>query len=182
MSLNDYIFQKPIIQTERLILRPLVESDEASLREWLADKSIYKYWGKSASKTDKDPSLLFKKEARPTKSFHLGIEHRGANKIIGEIWVYLIENDRMAKVAIRLSPTFHGKGLATEAVTAMTKFCFTHTELQRLWTDVDVCNTASVKVLEKCGYQREGCIRQGKMVSTWCDYYIYGILKTDMPI
>lgn len=94
MSLNDYIFQKPIIQTERLILRPLVESDEVALREWLADKSIYKYWGKSASKTDKDPSILFKKEARPTKSFHLDIEHRGANKIIGEIWVYLIENDR----------------------------------------------------------------------------------------
>lgn len=46
MSLNDYIFQKPIMQTKRLILRPLVESDEASLREWLADKSIYKYWGK----------------------------------------------------------------------------------------------------------------------------------------
>ena len=66
MSLNDYIFQKPIIQTERLILRPLVESDEVALREWLADKSIYKYWGKSAGKTDKDPSLLFKKEARPT--------------------------------------------------------------------------------------------------------------------
>lgn len=182
MSLNDYIAQKPSIQTERLVLRPLVESDVESLREWLADKSIYKYWGKNAGRTDKDPSLLFQKQERPKKSFHLGIEYRDEKKIIGEIWAYLIENDRMAKLAIRLSPVFHGKGLATEAVTAMTKFCFTHTELQRLWTDVDVCNTASVKVLEKCGYQREGCIRQGKMVSTWCDYYIYGILKTDMPI
>lgn len=26
---------------------------------------------------------------------------------------------------------------------------------------------------------REGLIRQGKMVNTWCDYYIYGILSSD---
>jgi len=34
-------------------------------------------------------------------------------------------------------------------------------------------------MLEKCGYVREGLIRQGKLVSTWCDYYIYAILSTD---
>ena len=26
---------------------------------------------------------------------------------------------------------------------------------------------------------REGLIRQGKMVNTWCDYYVYGILDSD---
>ena len=62
----------------------------------------------------------------------------------------------------------------------MTDFCFRNTELQRLWTKVDVRNTASWKMLEKCGYTREGLVRQGKMVSTWCDYYIYGILGSDM--
>ena len=44
---------------------------------------------------------------------------------------------------------------------------------------VDAENGASQKMLEKCGYTREGLIRQGKMVSTWCDYYIYGILSSD---
>ena len=59
-------------------------------------------------------------------------------------------------------------------------FCFTHAELQRIWTDVDKRNIASWKVLEKCGFTREGMIRQGKMVNNWCDYYIYGLLKTDI--
>lgn len=36
-------------------------------------------------------------------------------------------------------------------------------------------------MLEKFGYRREGMVRQGKMVNTWCDYYIYGILSTDIP-
>ena len=179
MYLEDYLFNKPVIETGILILRPFRMSDVESLKEWMADKYIYDYWGKKPGKADKDPSLLFHKSERPSKSFHLGIEHREDGKVIGEIWVYLIENSRMAKVAIRISPAYHGKGLGTEALKAMVDFCFNHTELQRLWTDVDVRNTASVKMLEKCGFLREGLIRQGKMVSSWCDYYIYGLLKTD---
>ena len=61
----------------------------------------------------------------------------------------------------------------------MTRFCFENTELQRIWTKVDVRNVASCRMLEKAGYTREGLIRQGKMVKTWCDYYIYGILDSD---
>lgn len=115
-----------------------------------------------------------------SKSFHLGIELNEIHKIIGEIWIYLIENDRMAKIAIRFGKPYHGKGYATEAVDAMVRFCFDHTELNRIWTDVDVNNISSCKMLEKCGFTREGTIRQGKMVSTWCDYHLYGILKSDV--
>ena len=179
MYLEDYLYNKPVIETDRLVLRPFRMSDVESLKEWMADKSIYDYWGKKPGKTDKDPSLLFSKEERPSKGFHLGIEHRSSEKVIGEIWVYLVEKNRMAKVAIRTSPAYHGQGFGTEALKAMVGFCFNQTELQRLWTDVDIRNTASVKMLEKCGFLREGHIRQGKMVSTWCDYYIYGLLKTD---
>lgn len=73
-----------------------------------------------------------------------------------------------------------GNGYGTEALSAITNFCFTHTELKRLWTEVDVDNIPSQKILEKCGYTREGHIRQGKMVITWCDYYIYGMVASDL--
>ncbi len=84
----------------------------------------------------------------------------------------------MTSVAIRISAHFQGMGYGTEALKAITKFCFENTELQRLWTEVDVRNIPLQKMLEKCGYSKEGLIRQGKMVNTWCDYYIYGILAT----
>ena len=100
--------------------------------------------------------------------------------MIGDLYVYLIENDRMAQVAICLAKDKHNKGYGTEALLAMTSFCFANTELQRLWTQVDVRNTASARMLEKCGYIKEGMIRQGKMVNTWCDYYVYGILESDI--
>ena len=179
MALADYIYQKPVTETERLRIRPMSAADVPALTEWMPDPSIYTYWGKGPSKGEKNPQLLFEKEAKPTKSLHLGIALKDADQIIGDIWVYLIENDRMASVAVRLSSSYQGKGYGTEALSAITKFCFENTELKRLWTEVDTRNIASQKMLEKCGYMREGLIRQGKMVNTWCDYYIYGKLAAD---
>ena len=176
MALADYIDRKPVIDTERLRLRPMRPEDVPALEEWMPDKSIYAYWGKGPGKTDKNPALLFAKTERPSKSFHLGIEEKATGKVVGDLWVYRIVNDREATVAIRLSPSRHGKGYGTEALSAMTRFCFDRTELRRLRAEVDVRNTASRRMLEKCGYRQEGPVRHGKMVSTVCDYCVYGIL------
>ena len=75
--------------------------------------------------------MLFIKPRKPTKSFHLGIVCRADGKVIGEIWVYLIENDRMAKVAIRLSEQYQGRGYAAEALREIVRqggrnYLFTH--------------------------------------------------------
>lgn len=180
MSLADYMDNKPTIYTERLCIRPMKKEDVPALREWMPDNTIYKYWGKGPSKAEKNPELLFEKEEKAKKSFHLGIVEMSSGKVIGDLWIYRIEKNRMASVAIRLSTSYHGLGYGTEALMAITRFCFEKTELQRLWTEVDVRNIPSQKILEKCGYVQEGMIRQGKMVNSWCDYYIYGILSSDL--
>lgn len=180
MALADYVNSKPVIHTLRLCLRPMNAGDVPALREWMPDQSIYTYWGKGPSRTDKNPELLFEKQEKPTKSFYLGIEEKQSGKVIGDLWVYLIENDRMASVAIRLAPACQGKGYGTEVLSEITRFCFKNTQLQRLWTKVDARNVPSQRMLEKCGYRKEGLVRQGKMVNTWCDYFIYGILSSDL--
>lgn len=179
MALADYIEKKPTIETSRLRLRPMTKADIPALYEWMPNPDIYTYWGKGPSKAEKHPELLFEHPKKPTKSFHLGIEEKTSGKVRGDLWVYLIESDRMASVAVRFAPFFQGKGYGTEALSAMTRFCFEYTELRRLWAEVDIRNVSSLRMLEKCGYIREGMIRQGRMVNTWCNYYIYGILLTD---
>jgi ribosomal-protein-alanine N-acetyltransferase len=180
MALNDYITEKPVIETNRLIIRELTSEDIPALKQWLADKAVYTYWGKGPSKAEKNPELLFAKTQRPTKSFHLGIEEKHSAKVIGDLYVYLIEKDRMAAVAIRIAPACQCQGYGSEALASMTRFCFENTELQRLWAQVDARNLSSQKMLEKCGYTKEGLVRQGRMVNSWCDYYLYGMLKSDV--
>lgn len=180
MALADYVHSKPVILTERLRLRAMGPSDVPALKTWLGNPWLYRYWGKGPSKAEKNPELLFGGEEKPTKSFHLGIAEKDSDRVIGDIWVYLIEKDRMASVAIRVSSDCQGKGYGTEALSAMTRFCFENTELQRLWAEIDIRNAPSARIFEKCGYTREGLIRQGRMVNTWCDYFIYGILREDL--
>ena len=179
MKLQDYVQNKPDLETERLILRPLRKDDVADLKEWLGDNSVYRYWGKRPGKSDLNPELLFQKPKKPTKSFHWGVVYKQNSKVIGDMWVYLIENDRMAKVAFRLSPAYQGNKFMTEALDRVTIFCFEETELQRLWADVHTQNIASYKTLEKVGFKREGLIREGKMVNSYCDYYLYGMTRAD---
>ena len=175
--LKDYVNNKPVIESENIRLRSLNKNDIEDLREWTPNIDIYKYWGKKPGKVDLKPELLFEKKEKPSKSFHLGIEMKKNKKIIGDIYIYLIEKDKKAKVAIRLNPLYHNKGLGTEAVNTMIKWCFNNTELQVIWSDVDKNNIASIRLLEKCNFKRIKEIEQGKMVSTICDYYIYEINK-----
>ena len=91
MSLKDYLTKKPVLETERLILRELKPEDTDDLREWMSDPGLYLYWGKRPGRHDLNPELLFTAaNRRPTKSFHWGIANKKDNKVIGEFWVYLI--------------------------------------------------------------------------------------------
>lgn len=93
--------------------------------------------------------------------------------------MFEIQNDRMGEVGYRLNPAYWNCGFATEALKEVVDFIFKRTELDRLHAKADVRNTASNRVLEKCGFIKEGTIRHGKMLSVYCDYNIYGMLRED---
>ncbi len=182
--LKDYLEAKPVIETPRLILRPLTPNDVPDLRRWLARDEIYTYWGRPASKGEREPELLFVDprpwvKRKPSPDFKWGVVLRETNAVVGDISIFDIENSRMGSVGYRFDPEVWGRGYASEALAAAVEFVFTHTELDRLHATADVRNTASNRVLEKCGFMREGTVRHGKMVSAYCDYHIWGMLRED---
>ena len=182
--LNDYLTAKPTLETSRLILRPMTADDVPDLRRWLARDEIYTYWGRKASKGEREPELMFIDprpwvKRKPDPDFKWGIVLKETNAVIGDVSIFDIENARMGSVGYRLDPDLWGHGYVTEALRVAVEFIFTHTELDRLHAAADVRNTASNRVLEKCGFVHEGTIRHGKMVSVYCDYHIWGLLRED---
>ena len=95
------------------------------------------------------------------------------------IAVFDIQNLRMGDIAYRIHPEYWNMGITTEALKEVVRFIFENTEIERLNGTADVRNIASNKILERCGFIKEGTIRQGKMVSVYCDYNIYGMLRED---
>lgn len=71
------------------------------------------------------------------------------------------------------------RGHMTAALGAIDGFAFDHLQLHRLEAACLPANAASVGLLEKCGFQREGLARRYlKINGTWHDHYLYAKLRT----
>ena len=64
-----------------------------------------------------------------------------------------------ATVGYWLGEQFWGRGIMTEAVTAVTYFCFDNLPLRRISAEVFANNPASARVLEKAGFVFEGRLK-----------------------
>jgi [ribosomal protein S5]-alanine N-acetyltransferase len=64
-----------------------------------------------------------------------------------------------AEIGYWLGEPFWGRGIATEALRAMTEYAFAHFDICRLEAGVFDWNPASARVLEKAGYNLEGRAR-----------------------
>jgi RimJ/RimL family protein N-acetyltransferase len=87
-----------------------------------------------------------------------------------------------AMVRYWLLPDGRGRGLATTAVRVLAGWAFSTLEIGRLAAFVEIDNTASASVLERCGFVCEGRLRQhmtdhdGNRVDT----LLYGLLPADL--
>lgn len=64
----------------------------------------------------------------------------------------------MAEIGYRVAQRTAGQGLATQAVRYLTTLARTEWRLNQLFAHVSTQNTASARVLEKCGFVRAACL------------------------
>ena len=87
--------------------------------------------------------------------------------------------DRHAEVSIYIGdPEYEGRGVGTWTLGRLAEIAFAEYALQRLWAEIYEFNLSSIRLFEKCGYKREGRIRQ----TVWWDNqgwdsFIYGLLR-----
>jgi RimJ/RimL family protein N-acetyltransferase len=71
-----------------------------------------------------------------------------------------LEHSKSARFGYWLSRAFWGRGIMTAAVRATVAHVFDTFDLERLEAPVFAWNPASMRVLEKCGFEREGVLRR----------------------
>jgi [ribosomal protein S5]-alanine N-acetyltransferase len=73
-------------------------------------------------------------------------------------------------------------GYMTAAVKAVLPFCFETLRLHRVEAACIPTNTASIRLLDRCGFLREGYARQYLCINgAWQDHLLFGRLKDDAP-
>lgn len=179
----DYYFSHfPVLETERLILRAKTATDAEDMKTYMADESLYKYWGRNMTRQEREPSLFFGRTLNNGKKDHIswGIELKKNHRLAGEVNLFNIENDRQAMIGYRISAAYQNMGFVTEALRRVIRFCFEETGVQRLEAEVMTVNVASNRVMEKCGFTCEETKRQAKFVNIYTDFNIYGLLRSDI--
>ena len=67
--------------------------------------------------------------------------------------------DHSGEIGYWVGESYWGNGIATEALRQMTQIGFEELGLRKLFAPVLSPNVGSMKVLEKCGYEREGVLK-----------------------
>ena len=77
-------------------------------------------------------------------------------------------------------PNERNKGFGTEAIKIIVDYLSLSTGIVRIESEANPKNTASIRVLEKAGFRREGLIRKSVFIrGEWKDGAIYSILRDE---
>lgn len=116
------------------------------------------------------------------REFSFGIYDNASQQLIGHISLYSIKRLPYSSgfIGYSMDQHFVGRGIATEAVNLVLAFGFKTLNIHRIEAYVAPKNEASVRVLEKAGFVREGLLRQLLFINgVWVDHYMYAMLQKD---
>lgn len=108
-------------------------------------------------------------------SIYWAIALEEKNKIIGTAgFNFWNQEQRRSEISYDLDPEFWGKGIMTDSIEAITNFGLEEMKVQRIQATVAIDNFASIKVLEKNGYKREGLLNKyGFLQGEAVDFFMY---------
>jgi len=85
-----------------------------------------------------------------------------------------------AELVYDLSPAYWGRGLMRLSAHAVVDWAFSDAGFNRVHAFVMTTNEPSIKLLERCGFSREGTLRQYRIARDAArDFHLYALLRQD---
>lgn len=147
------------IETERLILRPWLESDLGDLYEYASVEGVGEMAGWKHHESIEVSHRILQSFIDQKNVF--AIVHKEDGKVIGSIGMHNswtneepeYKDLKVKEIGYALSKSYWGKGLMPEAVQEVIKYCFDNYSIDAL----SIChfkdNYQSQRVIEKCGFK-----------------------------
>jgi len=170
------------IPLERCTLRPWRADDAPALARNANDREVWR------NMRDAFPHPYTLREAhawletalgtRPVRLFAIDCEGEAVGGI--GIGVFTDVYRRTGEIGYWLAQKHWNRGIVSEAVGAITTYAFGALDLERVQSGVFAWNPASMRVLEKCGYEREGVQRRAAFKDgRFVDLVLYARLRPE---
>lgn len=153
----------------RVVLREFRQEDISGIRSWVNDEGTTRFMGGTFLK----PQTWEQTEAYLSNilngnagGVNLVIADRETRRYLGQCALSLVDQTaRHAELSIVTAPDSAGQGYGTEAVGLLLDFAFSHMNLNRVYLRVYAANERAVRCYERCGFRREGRLRE----HAYCD-------------
>lgn len=185
MTTTEFYRHLPVLETERLVLRPLEAKDLDDLFEYTQDEETARYvtWNANQTINQAEQFLTYVlSNYEQGKQAPWAIEWKETGKMIGTIdFIHLLlDENKQAELGYALSRQFWGKGIVTEAVECVMTFGFEELKLERIQARCMEGNIGSARVMEKVGMTYEGTLRRLIFIKgTFHDVKMYSLLRDE---
>ncbi|MFJ7829559.1 GNAT family N-acetyltransferase [Peribacillus sp. NPDC097197] len=172
----------PILETERLTLREITESDSQEIYQCFSNDDLTRFYGQDSFESIEQAREIIEKFAenyKEKRAIRWGIERKGIPGLIGTIGfhAYLPKN-RRAEIGYELHPDHWNKGYMTEGLKEIAAFGFNELGLTRIGAVVFTENVQSSQLLKKAGFAEEGILRKYMYQNgVPHDTYMYSLIK-----
>ncbi|WP_432407681.1 GNAT family N-acetyltransferase [Wukongibacter sp. M2B1] len=174
-----------IVETNRLILRELIETDIEAVHEYASDPVNSKYvpWGPNTLEETEDFVRLYIKyqNQRDRVDFELAVIEKCSGKLIGICGLHISDKENNGGwIGYCINKPYWGKGYGTEIAENLLKLGFRKFELHRIYATCHPSNVASERILQKIGMKKEGYMRKDvRFKGGWRDSLLYAILEDE---
>ena len=166
-----------------VVLAPLRRSDAPQLLAWINDREQVLFNAPYAPVHERQHAKWFDALETRRDAVIFGIRRRAGTRLIGVCQLLSISRvHRSAELQIRIGdPAARNHGFGSQAVRSLVDFAFGDLNLHRVSLQVFATNTRAIRAYEKCGFSREGLLRQAAHIDgTYVDIVVMGILRTDV--
>jgi len=174
----------PILETKRLKLIEITHQHVDSLYEILSLEEVTKFYGTNRFTLPVEASRLidmFHKNLVDKRGIRWGIKLKENQRIIGTVGLNgLLLKHKRAEIGYELHPAYWRRGLAREAINEVLRFSFKQLDLHRIGAVVYPENEASIHLLMKIGFTKEGILRGYiNQNEQFHDTYVLSLLKPE---
>ena len=152
-----------IIHGEKIVLRAVEEADNTMLLSLINDPDTEMMLGGSSWPVSESEQLKwFEHQERNRDVLRCIVALKEDGRAIGTIILSEIDQkNATGHIHIKMSKDGgRGKGYGTDAVNTMVQYAFEELRLNCIYANILSYNEASIRLFERCGFKRDGILRQ----------------------
>lgn len=154
--MSQLLKKLPVLETERLILRPLMETDLDNLRKLETDVDVVRFLGNGQVRTESETKSYLNKHLSDYERYGIGlyaVELKHNCKFIGRSGLipWTLESELYWEIGYTLTKDYWGKGIATELASFLKMWAKENLDSEFVVSLIKPENEKSIKVARKIG-------------------------------